>query len=194
MLRVWDLTFLHGNDVILKTALILWENLEGRVMAIKSADEFYSIMGVIMREMFEFSLIPDQDLVEIIINIDDNIDKEIVELRRTQLCNLNPWSLNKTLSLKDNLTDNPKSKFFIYKNLTVTVNFEFFSRDDVIFLERSQEEMSYLSDREKVAFDIPRLKNEYIRFIENQKRSNFILNAKTSITDHFSRKFNVNIT
>ncbi|GBO28925.1 TBC1 domain family member 30 [Araneus ventricosus] len=56
VLRVWDLIFLEGNEVLLRTALAIWDGLADRIMAVESADEFYCIMGVLTREILEFGL------------------------------------------------------------------------------------------------------------------------------------------
>lgn len=65
VLRVWDLVFLYGNEVVLRTALAIWGILQERVITVESADEFYSIMGVVTREMLEFGLMDANTLVKV---------------------------------------------------------------------------------------------------------------------------------
>lgn len=94
VLRVWDLVFLEGNQILLKTALAIWDTLSeytisffcrffffplhrfhlhflsfcvclSRIMPVKSADEFYSIMGVLTREMLEFGLMDANCLIKV---------------------------------------------------------------------------------------------------------------------------------
>lgn len=65
VLRVWDLVFLHGNEVLLRTALAIWGILQDRIITVESADEFYSIMGVVTREMLEFGLMDANNLVKV---------------------------------------------------------------------------------------------------------------------------------
>ncbi|XP_068630599.1 uncharacterized protein [Battus philenor] len=45
LLRIWDLIFLDGNEVLLLTALAIWDMLKDRILSARSADEFYSCMG-----------------------------------------------------------------------------------------------------------------------------------------------------
>lgn len=65
VLRVWDLVFLYGNEVLLRTALAIWGILQDRVITAGSADEFYSIMGVVTREMLEFGLMDANNLIKV---------------------------------------------------------------------------------------------------------------------------------
>ena len=55
VLRVWDLILLEGNEVLLRTALAIWKGLEKNILEVTSADEFYSAMGQLSREMLELS-------------------------------------------------------------------------------------------------------------------------------------------
>ncbi|XP_041976376.1 uncharacterized protein LOC121731103 isoform X1 [Aricia agestis] len=45
LLRIWDLILLDGNEILLLTALAIWDMLQDRIVAARSADEFYSCMG-----------------------------------------------------------------------------------------------------------------------------------------------------
>ncbi|CAH2075333.1 unnamed protein product, partial [Iphiclides podalirius] len=45
LLRIWDLILLDGNEVLLLTALAIWDMLQDRILSARSADEFYSCMG-----------------------------------------------------------------------------------------------------------------------------------------------------
>ncbi|XP_026739777.1 uncharacterized protein LOC113502412 [Trichoplusia ni] len=45
LLRIWDLVLLDGNEVLLLTALAIWDMLQDRILSARSADEFYSCMG-----------------------------------------------------------------------------------------------------------------------------------------------------
>ncbi|XP_026328369.1 uncharacterized protein LOC113236490 isoform X1 [Hyposmocoma kahamanoa] len=45
LLRIWDLVLLDGNEVLLLTALAIWDLLQDRILSARSADEFYSCMG-----------------------------------------------------------------------------------------------------------------------------------------------------
>ncbi|XP_030021576.1 TBC1 domain family member 30 isoform X4 [Manduca sexta] len=45
LLRIWDLILLDGNEILLLTALAIWDMLQDRILSARSADEFYSCMG-----------------------------------------------------------------------------------------------------------------------------------------------------
>ncbi|CAG9115351.1 unnamed protein product [Plutella xylostella] len=45
LLRIWDLVLLDGNEVLLLTALAIWDLLQDRILSARSADEYYSCMG-----------------------------------------------------------------------------------------------------------------------------------------------------
>lgn len=49
----------------MRTALAIWGILQDRVITVESADEFYSIMGVVTREMLEFGLMDANNLVKV---------------------------------------------------------------------------------------------------------------------------------
>jgi hypothetical protein len=44
-------------------------------MAVNSADEFYSIMGVLTREMLEFGLMDTNNLIKVCLKLIQNLQK-----------------------------------------------------------------------------------------------------------------------
>lgn len=64
VLRIWDLILTDGGDILLRTALALWELLEPRILATRSADDFYSQMGTMSTDMLSGSLIEANELVQ----------------------------------------------------------------------------------------------------------------------------------
>ncbi|CAH1396696.1 unnamed protein product [Nezara viridula] len=66
VLRLWDLLFLEGDSVLIKAALVIWQSLAERMLSVRSADEFYSIMAVLTREMMEFGLMEANNLIKIL--------------------------------------------------------------------------------------------------------------------------------
>lgn len=64
VLRVWDLTLTDGGDVLLRTALALWELLEPKILTTRTADDFYCKMGVLSGDMLTGSLIEPNELVQ----------------------------------------------------------------------------------------------------------------------------------
>lgn len=89
VLRVWDLIFLDGNEILLRTALAIWQTLAERILTVRSADEFYCIMGVLTREMLEFGLVEPNSLIKAIVAIGPLT--ELKALRDHYLYNINPW-------------------------------------------------------------------------------------------------------
>lgn len=67
VLRIWDLILTDGGDIVLRTALALWELLETRILATRSADDFYSQMGTMSADMLSGSLIGANELVQRIV-------------------------------------------------------------------------------------------------------------------------------
>lgn len=99
VLRVWDLIFLDGNEILLRTALAIWQLLAERILTVRSADEFYCIMGVLTREMLEFGLVEPNALIKAIVGIGPLT--ELKALRDHYLYNINPWgSLGEDKQLK----------------------------------------------------------------------------------------------
>lgn len=89
VLRVWDLILLEGNEILLRTALAIWQVLAGRIMTVRSADEFYCMMGVLMREILDNDLASENALITAIVNIGKLT--ELKNLREHYLYNINPW-------------------------------------------------------------------------------------------------------
>lgn len=64
VLRVWDLILTDGGDILLRTALALWELLETRILDTRTADDFYCKMGELSGELLNGSLIDANELVQ----------------------------------------------------------------------------------------------------------------------------------
>lgn len=89
MLRIWDLIFLEGNEILLRTALAIWQVLAQRIQAVRTADEFYCIMGILTRELLESNLIDANTLVKAVVAIGPLT--ELTNLREHYLYNITPW-------------------------------------------------------------------------------------------------------
>ncbi|XP_074111590.1 uncharacterized protein LOC141535524 isoform X2 [Cotesia typhae] len=77
----------------------LIHKLSSRIIAVKSADEFYSIMGVLTREMLEFT--DTNCLIKAIMNMETL--HEIQDLREIHRHNIAPWARKLSVN-KDNIT------------------------------------------------------------------------------------------
>ncbi|KAJ8946981.1 hypothetical protein NQ318_019062 [Aromia moschata] len=89
VLRVWDLILLEGNEILLRTALAIWQVLAEKILNARSADEFYCIMGVLTRELLEFNLVDGNSLIKAVVAIGPLT--ELKTLRDHYLYNINPW-------------------------------------------------------------------------------------------------------
>lgn len=81
---------MEGNEILLRTALAIWQALADRIMSVRSADEFYCIMGVLTREMLEFGFVDGNTLIKSVVSIGPL--HELKNLRDHYLYNINPWS------------------------------------------------------------------------------------------------------
>jgi hypothetical protein len=95
VIRIWDLIFLEGNVVLLRTALAIMDELADYIMAADRADKFYSIMAALTREM-EFGIMDTDNLIKTIVNIAPFPFPDLPELRDKYLYNITPWA--RTLS------------------------------------------------------------------------------------------------
>ncbi|XP_069958226.1 serine-rich adhesin for platelets isoform X2 [Cherax quadricarinatus] len=92
VMRVWDLTFLQGDEVLLRTALAIWDGLAERILEVHSADEFYTVMGVLTREMLTFGLMDANHLVQMVVGIAPFPFPGLAELRDKYTYNITPWT------------------------------------------------------------------------------------------------------
>ncbi|KAK3919575.1 TBC1 domain family member 30 [Frankliniella fusca] len=100
VLRVWDLIFLEGNQILLRTALAIWDHLAERIMTVSSADEFYSIMGVLTREILEFSQADSNRLIKTVVAMQC---PELPALRDKYMYNITPWTSTVSSGLRRGL-------------------------------------------------------------------------------------------
>lgn len=53
VLRIWDLILIEGNEILIRTALGIWEYLSDKIKYIDTAEDFCSILNVLMKELRE---------------------------------------------------------------------------------------------------------------------------------------------
>ncbi|XP_025206421.1 TBC1 domain family member 30 isoform X2 [Melanaphis sacchari] len=185
VLRVWDLIFLEGSTVLLKTALAIWDALSDRIMTVTSADEFYSIMAVLTREMLEFGLMDANNLINTISTMNELV--EVKELRERYMYNINPWVSHvakrglRLFYTESDVEETDSDEDVDGKSSTVTANNdrknEFKTKHDKSCRSNRQPTPSLESEREKVALDISSLKKQYSKLKERQKQVQVILTA-----------------
>ncbi|XP_047107783.1 uncharacterized protein LOC124776685 [Schistocerca piceifrons] len=193
VLRVWDLIFLEGNEVLLRTALAIWDGLADRILAVNSADEFYSIMGVLTREMLEFGLMDTNNLVKTVVNLAPFPFPELNELRDKYLYNITPWTQSVSTAAKrglkifysddDDETDEDDEKIAVAAAYGISTVFRSPRRKDGTQREQTSSSLSALNysgtvpDRERLALDISALKQQYAKLRERQRQAHIILTA-----------------
>uniref|UniRef100_A0ABD2WE25 Rab-GAP TBC domain-containing protein n=1 Tax=Trichogramma kaykai TaxID=54128 RepID=A0ABD2WE25_9HYME len=160
VLRVWDLIFLEGDDVLLRTALAIWEGLSERIMTVHSADEFYSIMGVLAREMLEFT--DTNHLVKTIVGMGRL--NGVTSLREKHRYNITPWARR--------LSDDEESETDDERLGSADG-----SRTKKSATSTTTQALAPTSERERLALDISTLKQQYAKLRERQRQAHIILSA-----------------
>ncbi|XP_027203244.2 TBC1 domain family member 30-like isoform X2 [Dermatophagoides pteronyssinus] len=92
VMRIWDLILVEGNEILLRTALVIWDSLSDRIMAVTTADEFYSIMDVLTRELIEFGLADSNQLIGAICNVAPFPFPRLAEMRDSYYYNISPFN------------------------------------------------------------------------------------------------------
>ncbi|KAJ9601787.1 hypothetical protein L9F63_000079 [Diploptera punctata] len=199
VLRVWDLIFLEGNEVLLRTALAIWDDIPFRIMAVDSADEFYSIMGVLTREMLEFGLMDTNNLIKTIVTIAPFPFPELPDLRDKYLYNITPWTHTVSTAARRGLklfhsddddegTDEDDEKIAVAATYGISAVFRSARRRVRNSMNRAPSPSSSLSalnftaptsDRDRLVpvLDISALKQQYVKLRERQRQAHIILTA-----------------
>ncbi|KAK2724380.1 hypothetical protein QYM36_001033, partial [Artemia franciscana] len=185
VLRIWDLIFLEGNEVLLRTALALWDSLVDRILAVQSADEFYCIMGVLAREMAEFSSSDTNDLLKTIVEVAPFPFPGLHELREKYTYSLTPWSQSVVSVAKKGLrliySDDDDSDSEI-KEMTVATAFGLGNmkspRSRRNSCARSQSS-SPASSEDRRNLDVISLTKQYKKLRERQKQAQILWNDTT---------------
>ncbi|XP_046396746.1 mucin-5AC-like [Ischnura elegans] len=167
VLRVWDLVFLEGSEVLLRTALAIWDGLQDRIMAVGSADEFYSIMGVLTREMLEFGLMDSNNLIKAIVSMGPFPFPGLADLRDRHLYNITPWSRSVSAVARRGLGR------------------IFYAGEEEEEEEEDEEEKNDVKsaplptavDRERLSLDVWALRQQYSKLRERQRQAHVILTA-----------------
>ncbi|CAL8125671.1 unnamed protein product [Orchesella dallaii] len=116
VLRIWDLVLLEGSEVLLRTALVLWTAIEPRILAVSSADEFYSVMGVVTREMLECGLMDPNALVKCVVSVGPFPFPGLADLRQQQRAIIQQDTPYKSFFLAKRELDNLKRHYAAMKD------------------------------------------------------------------------------
>ncbi|XP_076643093.1 uncharacterized protein LOC143353560 isoform X4 [Halictus rubicundus] len=169
VLRVWDLIFLEGDEILLRTALTIWEGLSDRIMTVTSADEFYSIMGVLTREMLEFT--DTNNLIKNIVSMGPL--QGVTGLREKHRYNITPWA--RKLSDDDDSDTEEDERLAVAAAMFSMA--QRLKKDRIPQTIGALQAMAPSSDRERLALDISTLKQQYAKLRERQRQAHIILSA-----------------
>ncbi|XP_068979769.1 serine-rich adhesin for platelets isoform X1 [Bombus flavifrons] len=169
VLRVWDLIFLEGDEILLRTALAIWEGLSDRIMTVTSADEFYSIMGVLTREMLEFT--DTNNLIKNIVSMGSL--HGVTGLREKHRYNITPWA-RKLSDDEDSDTEEDERLAVAAAMFSMAQRLK---KDRIPQTIGALQAMAPSSDRERLALDITTLKQQYAKLRERQRQAHIILSA-----------------
>ncbi|XP_013791344.1 TBC1 domain family member 30-like [Limulus polyphemus] len=180
VLKVWDLVFLEGNEVLLKTALAIWEGLSHEVLNVETADEFYSTMGHLSREMLEFGLMDPGELIQKICTMEPFF--QLAELRDKYNYNVYPLLPQHTCdSDNDDGGLSTNREWCLSSFLNVTSIKGTSSKTLEVYPSRSAASdgspvMSFSNTHvERTSLDISALKRQYIKLCERQRQAHIIL-------------------
>ncbi|PRD22463.1 UNVERIFIED_CONTAM: Tbc1d30 [Trichonephila clavipes] len=213
VLRVWDLIFLEGNEVLLRTALAIWDGLAetisykyllSRIMAVESADEFYCIMGVLTREILEFGLMDANMFVKTVCTLAPFPFPQLQELRDSYTYNIQPftssWSSDAEFQIFSGEPDDEDEdlntakwyfsnelQWYRKKGLTnSTVAMGNIEPGTYSSFENNFPLSFTNFNTERMTLDISSLKKQYMKLRERQKQAHVILSGKLCINFLFN--------
>ncbi|GFY69891.1 TBC1 domain family member 30 [Trichonephila inaurata madagascariensis] len=204
VLRVWDLIFLEGNEVLLRTALAIWDGLADRIMAVESADEFYCIMGVLTREILEFGLMDANMFVKTVCTLAPFPFPQLQELRDSYTYNIQPftssWSSDAEFQIFSGEPDDEDEdlntakwyfsnelQWYRKKGLTnSTVAMGNIEPGTYSSFENNFPLSFTNFNTERMTLDISSLKKQYMKLRERQKQAHVILSG--AFQNHFQNR------
>ncbi|EYC39947.1 hypothetical protein Y032_0635g914 [Ancylostoma ceylanicum] len=92
VLRLWDALMLQGSEVLLRTAIALWSKMSRKILRTSTADEFYSLMGKLCKELAEMNEEEQDQLMTVVYSIADFPYPGLAELREKYTWNIHPLS------------------------------------------------------------------------------------------------------
>ncbi|XP_068611406.1 TBC1 domain family member 30 [Brachionichthys hirsutus] len=91
VLKIWDSVFFEGSEMLFRAALAIWERLGERIEDCQTADEFYSAMGRLTREMLEHDLVDAAELMQEVYAVAAFPFPQLAELREKYTYNITPF-------------------------------------------------------------------------------------------------------
>uniref|UniRef100_A0A182K7Y4 Rab-GAP TBC domain-containing protein n=1 Tax=Anopheles christyi TaxID=43041 RepID=A0A182K7Y4_9DIPT len=171
VLRVWDLILIEGSDVLLRTALAIWGILESKILATKTADDFYCKMGALSSELVNGSLVDSNALIQRVVEIGP-----IADLQKLRDKHLNSITqLKDTSNLKIFYSDD-EGESDEDSRLAVTAT-AWGLRSGRRASLGIPPNFARTEGKEKMNLDISLLKKQYDKLRERQRQAHIILTA-----------------
>ncbi|VDL63779.1 unnamed protein product [Nippostrongylus brasiliensis] len=92
VMRVWDALMLHGSEILLRTAIALWGKMSRKILRTSTADEFYTLMGKLTKELMEMSGEDQDHLMTVVYTMAELPYPGLAELREKHKWNIQPLS------------------------------------------------------------------------------------------------------
>ncbi|ETN72993.1 TBC domain protein, partial [Necator americanus] len=92
VMRVWDALMLQGSEILLRTAIALWSKMSRKILRTSTADEFYSLMGKLCKELAEMDEEEQNHLMTVVYTMADFPYPGLAELREKYTWNIHPLS------------------------------------------------------------------------------------------------------
>ncbi|XP_052868164.1 uncharacterized protein LOC128274115 [Anopheles cruzii] len=171
VLRVWDLILIEGSDVLLRTALAIWGILESKILATKTADDFYCKMGALSSELVNGSLVDANALIQRVVDIGPIADlQKLREKHLNSITQLKESSNLKIFYSDDEGESDEDSRLAVTATAWGLRSGRRASLGIPTNLARAE-------GKEKINLDISLLKKQYDKLRERQRQAHIILTA-----------------
>uniref|UniRef100_A0A182QQ21 Rab-GAP TBC domain-containing protein n=1 Tax=Anopheles farauti TaxID=69004 RepID=A0A182QQ21_9DIPT len=171
VLRVWDLILIEGSDVLLRTALAIWGILESKILATKTADDFYCKMGALSSELVNGSLVDSNALIQRVVDIGPIADlQKLREKHLNSITQLKDASNLKIFYSDDEGESDEDSRLAV----TATAWGLRSGRRASLGIPSN---FGRTEGKEKMNLDISLLKKQYDKLRERQRQAHIILTA-----------------
>ncbi|XP_058468020.1 serine-rich adhesin for platelets isoform X2 [Malaya genurostris] len=172
VLRIWDLILIEGSDVLLRTALAIWGLLESRILATKTADDFYCKMGALSTELVNGNLIDCNSLVQRIVDIGPIADLQRLRDKHLKSITQLKESSNLRIFYSDDEGESDEDS-----RLAVTATAWGFRSGRRASLGITTNVRNNTDGKEKINLDISLLKKQYDKLRERQRQAHIILTS-----------------
>lgn len=92
VMRVWDALMLQGSEILLRTAIALWLKMSRKILRTSTADEFYTVMGKLCKELAEMNEEEQDHMMTVVYTMAEFPYPGLAELREKYRWNIQPFS------------------------------------------------------------------------------------------------------